>query len=299
MVIMVFGRAALCENPAPDRRRHLRRSRHTDMARWNCTAAGLLLFVFLICGEPAIAQEPEVGVISRIKEQKKEVATTQRAQIWRVGEGGPARRQAPLRDQDIVRIGRQVFLDLDLFGEELESRIVLGTRTLAEQGAYEIRQNTVDELAGLELVVRQGVLVVEHTRGRLTTVAAGIRTRIFGTTVLIAVDDDGEEAHLYLPEGHIGFPEWEDLQSLQTTGEARSWRLRQGQRPEELTVLPDAQRRWAEELRHNTQSVWRSTPFWQQPRFLIPAGIALVGAGILVFSGSSETATGRVVVGIP
>lgn len=249
-----------------------------------------------------LAQQTDVGIISRIREQKKEVSATSRAQIWRVGESGPARQQARLRDHDLLQMGRQVFLDIGLFGQDVESRVILGTRSLNDRGAYMIQRDTISELGGMELVVRQGVLVVEHVRGRLTAVAAGIRTQIFGTTVLIRVDETEEAGLLYLRDGRIGFDEWPDLQNIVADADGRIFRLTRGQPPVEVTLAAAARRRWEEELEYNSRGVWRSTPFWQKPQFLIPAAVAVglgVGAAILLSGDGRESATGTVVVTIP
>jgi hypothetical protein len=249
---------------------------------------------------PVAAQPVEIGIVSRIKDHKKDVSSTQRAQLWRVGEGGPVRRLLPLRDEDIIRLGQNIFLDLGLFGEDMESRAVLGTQSLSAEGAYTIRQDGIDELGGIELVVRQGVLVVEHVRGRLTTVAAGVRTRIFGTVVMISADADGTEAHFYLPEGRIGFVDWEDLSMLDAGETGRAWRLVEGQRPEEVVITPQMRQRWSDEVRYNTRQVWQTRPFWQRPQFYIPAAVVVVGGAILLLtSGGSDDARGYVIASFP
>lgn len=260
----------------------------------------IAVFLLLDVPLPAFAQETEVGIVSRISDREKDVISSPRAQIWRVGEGGLVRRELPLHTQDIIRLGQHVFLDLGFFGEEIESRIVLGTRTLSTQGAYTIQENTIDEIGGLELVVRQGVMVVEHVRGRLTTVAAGVRTRIFGTTVMVSVNEDGDEAHFYLPEGTIGFLQWADLARLEAGAEGRAWRLREGERPEELVISAQMRQRWRDEIRYNADRVWDSTPFWQRPQFYVPAGLVVVGGAILLLtSGGSDRYRGYVIATIP
>lgn len=263
----------------------------------------IILITVLLLAMPlsdiVLAQEVEVGIVSRIRERKKEVETTGRAQIWRIGEGGPVRQEAPLLDQDIVQMGRQVFLDIGFFGPNLESRAILGTRSLSDRGTYVIQRDTIDQLGGMELVVRQGVIVVEHVRGRLTAVAAGIRTEIFGTTVLIRVDESEDTGLLYLKEGSIGFTGFPDLDRIQAGASGRIFRLEQGRPPLEVMLAPDARRRWENELEYNRQSVWRARPFWQQPRFLIPAAaVAVVGAAVVLTAGGSDRATGNVVISV-
>jgi hypothetical protein len=261
----------------------------------------LLVLMIPVSLIPVAAQQVDIGIISRIKDHKKDVSSTQRAQLWRVGEGGPVRRELPLRNEDIIRLGQNIFLDLGLFGEDIESRAVLGTRSLSAEGAYTIRQDGIDELGGIELVVRQGVLVVEHVRGRLTTVAAGVRTRIFGTVVMISADADGTEAHFYLPEGRIGFLDWEDLSMLEAGEAGRAWRLREGERPEEVIITAQMRQRWSDEVKYNTEDVWgRTRAFWQRPEFYVPAAVVVVGAAVLILtSRGSDDARGYVIASFP
>jgi hypothetical protein len=262
----------------------------------------VLLLVMLLTPCDAGGQTTEVGIVSRIKDHERDVPSTQRAQLWRVGEGGPIHRELPLRNHDIIRLGQQVFLDLGFFGEDIESRAILGTRSLSAQGAYTVQENTVDDIGGLELVVRQGVMVVEHVRGRLTTVAAGVRTRIFGTTVLLSVNEDGNEAHFYLPEGSVGFTQWTDLAFVEAGANGRAWRLREGERPEELLITAQMRDRWRDEVRYNSTQVWQTTPtpFWQKPQFYVPAALVVAGTAVLVLtSGGSDRVRGQVVATFP
>jgi hypothetical protein len=259
-----------------------------------------IIALLTLSHDVVLAQTVDVGIVSRIKERQRDVQSSQRAQLWRVGEGGPVHRDLTLRNHDIIRLQQRVFVDLGFFSDEIESRIVLGSRTLGAQGAYEISENTVDDIGGIELVVRQGVMVVEHVRGRLTTVASGVRTRIFGTTVMVSVAEDGSEAHFYLPEGSIGFTEWADLARLEAGADGRAWRLRPGERPEELVISPQMRQRWRDEIQYNALDVWRSTPFWQRPQFYVPAGIVVIGGAVLILtSGRSERVRGYVIATFP
>jgi hypothetical protein len=249
---------------------------------------------------PASGQEAEVGIVSRIKERHTEVPATQRAHIWRLGGSQPAHREALLHMSDIVRMRNQVFIDVGLFGQDVESRVVFGTRELAEQGAYEIRENSIDALGGIELVVRQGVMVVEHARGRLSAIAAGVRTQIFGTTALFFVEDDGRTGRIYLPEGAIGFVDWPELERLEAGEFGRAWRISEGQQPTEIPLDAAVRRRWHNELEYNRTGVWTaSVPFWRQPRYIIPATAAIIIGSALVYRYSTSSPTGQVVITIP
>lgn len=245
----------------------------------------------------------EVGHVERIAERKgRFIDVTSRAEIWRtIGAlRSQVRRTAPLLDKDILRVRERVLIDLLFQQPELRTTVYLGSHHLSSVGSYEILQGSVGELTGLQLVVKQGVMVVEHARGGLLVVAGGIRTRIFGTTVLFVADSASGTATAYLDEGHISFPDY----NMNETGKGRAWRLQPGQPPVELFLTAPDLRRWREEVQYTTRSVWHKTPFWQSSSFLIPAaavvagGVGCVMAGCLG-GGDDGTAQGGVGITIP
>ncbi|MGH7525484.1 MAG: hypothetical protein ACREMX_02145 [Gemmatimonadales bacterium] len=245
--------------------------------------------------------QQEIGHVERIAEKKGHfVEVTSRAELWRTsGElRVPVRRAAPLLYQDIVRLRERIVIDLVFRQPGVETNVYLGSRQLADVGSYEILRDSVGNIGGLQLVVKQGVMVIEHVRGELLAVAAGIRTRIFGTTVLLAVDADDAEGTVFLREGRIDFPDY----GMEATGTNRAWRLKRGQAPVELVLSGSELRPWQQEVEYTTQSVWHQTPFWQKPSFLVPAaavvagGIGCVAAGCF---GGDQGSQGGVVITIP
>ena len=227
-----------------------------------------------------------VGKVVRIAQNKGEdLAETTRAEIWSTGTQlrSQVRQNAPLLARDLVRLRERIIVGLDLLQPNLVTRVYLGSDKRTPVGSYEILPGTVASLNALQLVVKQGVMVVEHARGELLVVANGISTKILGTTVLFEVDSLAKTGTVFLQEGHIVFPDYR----MDETGENRAWRVRPGQRPEEFIPTGNQVKQWRHEVRYATHSVWHKTPFWQTPGFLIPAaavvagGIGCIAAGCL------------------
>jgi hypothetical protein len=260
------------------------------------SAIGLLALL----AAPSHAQQ-EVGFVARIAEKKGHfVDSTSRAELWRTNGAlrVQVRRAAPLLYQDIVRLRERIVIDLSFRQPELETDVYLGSRQLADVGSYEILRDSVGNVGGLQLVVKQGVMIIEHARGNLLAVAAGIRTRIFGTTVLFAVDADDATGTVFVREGHIAFLDY----GIDATGRNRAWRLQRGQAPVELVLTGPELKRWQQEVEYTTQSVWHRTPFWQAAKFLVPAAAVAGGIGCLAagcFSGGDHGSQGGVVITIP
>ena len=261
----------------------------------------LLGVVFAFVPPDAVLGQ-EVGYVDRIKEDKKVTAQTDAARLFRAGaDGSPLSVRLRLLDQDLLRVDRPGLL-VDLFFDRagLKSDVYLGTRQDGVTGAYVIRDTTIDALSTLQLVVQQGVLVVDHAAGRLETVAAGIRTWIKGTKVLFSVDPGATDGVLFLAEGSISFPDYE----MEASGEGRAWRLRRGQQPIELFLTGPELRRWERELTYNSEAAWRpARPFWKQPRFLIPLGGVLIGSAVLcasdVICGGGYSRDGYITIRLP
>jgi hypothetical protein len=260
--------------------------------------SGVVLLALL--AGTGVAQE--VGHVARIAEKKGVfVDATTRAELWRMG--GELRSQVRRADtllyRDIVRLRDRIIIDLQFRQSALETNVYLGSRQLSDVGSYEILRDSVGDVSGLMLVVRQGVMVVEHARGQLLVLAAGIRTRIFGTTVVFHVEPGEAQATAFLREGRISFPDY----NMDEGGRDRAWRLQPGRPPVELVLTGQELRRWQQEVKYTTQSVWQARAFWQNPSFLVPAAaIVAGGVGCLAagcFDGGGETSTGGVVVTIP
>lgn len=243
----------------------------------------------------ATAQVPQVGLVERILEGGGgPIPTTEHASILRREGAQPVRAETPLFLRDLVRVTRRdVLLDLRFVREDLRSRAILGTR-LDQVGTYEIGDTTVAGVSRLQLVVRQGVLVIEHAAGEIEAVAAGIRTRITATTVLVQVDPTESSGMLYLKEGTMHYPDYD----LTVTEPNSAWELRRGERPVPLTLEAAAHRLWQREIAHNVRSAWRP-PLWRRPAFYVPAAAALVGGGVYLLTRDGKTATGTVVITIP
>ena len=217
----------------------------------------------------------------------------------------PAREADPLHDREFVELLEPVYVKSFLDFGTTRTRVVagssggrVGTVELQRRGGYEVRRNRFEPLTGLELQLRHGVLVVEHAAGVIDAWASATRMRILGTTVLIAVDSTNAEAICFLREGHLTFPDY----GLDFAGRDVAWRLRDGARPERITLGPGEADRLRREVRRLSRDVWtgRARPLWRRPSFYLPAGAALVGAGVLTFVAlRGGDASGTVVVPFP
>lgn len=245
-------------------------------------------------------QAQQVGQIERIADRsEKEITETPDARLVRTGNTQPARKDADLFRNDLMQLLRSgIVVNLRFEREQSDTRVYLGSRKLAAEGTYRIEENTTEALGRLQLVVVQGVMVIEHATGELMTIAANIRVRIFGTTVLFQVDESGTEGFLYLSEGHISFPDF----GIDASGTDRAWRLQSGLPPVEIDPGRQMRRRWRREIQYNTASVWQATPFWQKPGFYIPATVAAVGLAVGIVastSGDDGPVEGDVVITLP
>lgn len=288
-------------------------SKSNSRTAWTTLSAIGLLALPMVS---ALAQQ-EVGQVARIAEKRGHyVDSTTRAELWRTGTlREQVRRAAPLLYQDIVRLRERIVVDLSFRQPGQQTTVYLssrrpeqetalnagaGSRELSDIGSYEILRDSAAAVGGLQLVVKQGVMIVDHARGELLAVAAGIRTRIFGTTVLFSVDAGDATGTMFLREGHIAFPDY----SIDASGQDRAWRLRRGQAPVELVLTASELKSWRQEVKYATQSVWQRVPFWQSPSFLLPAAAVVAGGvGCLAagcFSGGDDDGSqGGVVITIP
>jgi len=251
--------------------------------------------------------QQQVGLVARIAEKKGHfVDETSRAELWRSGPDlhQQVKRSTPLLYRDIVRLRDRIFLDLSFKQSAFETNVYLGTTELSAVGSYEILQGSVGGVSGLELVVKQGVMVVDHARGELLVLANGIRTKIFGTTALFVVDSAAGEGTVYLSRGHLAFPDY----GIDAQGTGRVWRLNVGQPPVEVFAPAADPQRWQSEVQYTTKTVWQGAkPFWQKPSFFVPAAAVVVGGvGCLATSclgsdgaGVTPGSRGGVVVTIP
>jgi hypothetical protein len=219
-----------------------------------------------------------MGVVARIAEKKgKFLERTSRAELWRSSAlGVQVKRADPVLPRDIVRLRERVFINLSFNRPAFSTEVYLGSTETAATGSYEILENSLDTLGGLQLVVKQGVMVVDHARGKLLVIAGNIRNRIrvFGTTVLFAVDSASDSATVYVSEGHISFPDY----GIDVRGSNRVWQLRAGQAPIEVFPPKAAPERWQRQVEYTSQSVWHGTSFWHSAAFLVPAATVVGGS---------------------
>jgi hypothetical protein len=238
----------------------------------------------------AAAAQQTVGVIAKIAEKRgKFLEQTSRAELWRTSAlRMQVTRAAPLLSRDIVRLRERIFVNLSFNQPAFTTEVYLGSTESSVSGSYEILESSIDTLPGLQLVVKQGVMVVDHARGELLVVAGAIagaiRARIFGTTVLFAVDSASGTGTVYLSEGHLSFPDY----GIDARGSNRVWRVRAGQPPVEVFAPAADPARWQHQVEYTSESVWQTTPFWQSPWFLVPAAAA-VGGGVACLATSCLT----------
>lgn len=263
-----------------------------------------LRLIACLCALPPAAAhaQQQVGIVARIAEKKGHyVDQTSRAELWRSSALSlQVKRTTPILYRDIVRLRERIYLDLSFDQSDFRTEVYLGSTDAAGTGSYEILENTVGALRGLQLVVKQGVMVVDHARGDLLVVAHGIRTRIFGTRVLFMVDSAAQEGTVYLSEGHLSFPDY----AIDVQGKNRVWKLKPGLAPVEVFAPASDPSRWQRDVKYSTESVWHATPFWQSPAFLVPAAAVVAGGvGCLATScvggGGDQASHGGVVVTIP
>jgi hypothetical protein len=238
----------------------------------------------------------DVGKIFRIAQDKGQILDeTRRAEIWRAGAEfrSQVRRGAPVAIRDLVRLRERILIDLRFDQPGLTTNAYLGSHRLSSVGGYEIMRGDVSSLSALQLVVKQGVMVVEHARGELLVVANGISTRILGTTVLFEVDSLTKTGTVFLQEGHIAFPDYR----MDEAGQDRAWRVKPGQRPEEFVPTGSQLKQWRHEVQYATHSVWSKTPFWQKPSFLLPAAAVVAGGVGCIVAGCLDGGSGVAVPG--
>jgi hypothetical protein len=85
--------------------------------------------------------------------------------------------------------------------------------TAARDAQYNISTSTLPS-QDLTVNIGRGALVVDWAYGRLSVVAAGTRTLVTGTRLLVEADDAGETGTIYLETGQISFPDYPDIQAV-------------------------------------------------------------------------------------
>lgn len=258
---------------------------------------------------PAVRAQPAtVGRIEELRQDRAPVDSTRAVRLTSrpAYARKAARRADALHDREFVELLEPFYVRSSLAYGTTRTRVVAGSSggtvgsfELQRRGGYEVRQNRFAPLTGLELQIRHGVLLIEHAAGEIDAWAGATRMRITGTTVLVSADSSRADALCFLREGHVAFPEY----GITFEGRDVAWRLRDGVRPERLTLGAADEARLQREVRHLSTDVWRAhaRPLWRRPRFYLPVGgAALVGAGVLTFVAlRGDRASGAVVVPFP
>lgn len=233
------------------------------------------------CLDAVLVDDPSrIGCVNRILEQRwlvfeKTVDASDAAEIRRTVDGGtmqrirPIRTEDPLNDQDFVRLGNRVDLEIYLSYANNTSRIVL-----ERGGQWEIRRDTLPQL-----VISHGQMVVDQLQGRLETYLQNVLNVIHSTTVYYDVDSTSGETMVFLREGHISFPDFQiDIQ-----GSDLLWIMRPGEAPQPVPADEAVIRRWQNREEHAIEQMWErgERPILRRPRFWLLAGGLAVGAALL------------------
>lgn len=193
---------------------------------------------------------------------------------------------------DQVLVEPRTLVRLDLSAGEARGRAHLSADLQADDGAlvleeiggndqalYEILE-VPRELGDLALTVARGSLALDWARGRLALFAAGIRTVVSGTRLLLSVSADGQTGALYLVEGSVSFPDFPAV----TLGAGQMALLRAGFPP--VVQAPGG----AQASRLGDTAEWAADdawprPFYRQPWVMYGGAAALAVGGLLLLTG--------------
>ena len=269
-----------------------------------------MAIVCLLALMPTVrAQGERVGSIEEMRQGQTRVDSTSGVRLTATPAYArkPARQRDALHVRELVELLEPYYVRASLHYGGTQSQLYVGstgaridTVELQRRGAYEILPHRVDPLSGLELRIRHGVIVVEHAAGRLDAWASGTLTRIFGTTVLFAVDSTRAEALLFLREGHVAFPDY----GIDFSGQDAAWRLRDGLAPEFLQLGVAEWQQLRHEVEFLSDDLWHAArPLYQRPEFYLPVGAAVLGAVAFVLladgDDGGDRVAGDVIVRIP
>lgn len=258
----------------------------------------------LLWGTTAVDAQQRVGEIRRMYEDERAVESTERATVSSRGTVYFASRGDALYLRDLLNLEGGLLLGLYIDGFESRGRYSFAadlgaiddvvTDTLGEEGLYEIGPDP-RRLRGLEFFLRSGQLFFQQLAGGVSVRAGGTIAYVDGTEVLV-VGADSTAGLLYMKEGQVRFPDYPDVR----VGDGQLWRLRQGERPQQLLLGVSTLEAWRQLADyHRTQL--SPKPFWQKPAFLASTAAVLIGGGVLLFSGDDGpgTASGTVTVTLP
>ena len=167
-------------------------------------------------------------------------------------------------------------------------------------GAYEVLPDTLDPLTDFQLAVKQGELIAEHYAGRFVATIAGFFVNVDGTKVLFRVDEPDSLGFVYLSKGSLSFPQ----HGIRVRkGKKLAWNLVKGSPPQPVVLSALQVKKFEEEVKYHSQRVWgrSSRPWWQRPKFYIPAAAVVTGGIIYVATrgGGGDESTGIIVIPLP
>jgi len=204
-----------------------------------------------------------------------------------------------------VNLGDQILLqqftriNLQVNDASRKGNMVLTTTALEtnkKDAAFHVG-DSITQLGGLQMAVLRGTLLVDWTRGTLTTMANRIRTLFRGTKVLYSIDEEGQNSFLYLQEGRITFPDYPQV----TVQPRQKVMLTPGLAPAPVGASLMEQRQFDQFIKINSHFP-KAKIWWKKPGIIIP-GLAVAGTLIyLVAKGGnkeSDHAKGIINIQIP
>ncbi|MDR8392224.1 hypothetical protein NC796_13810 [Aliifodinibius sp. S!AR15-10] len=254
------------------------------------------------------AQEEVIGRIQRIADisSAKPVLIdeeTDRVQIQRE-EWINARPKIDLFRRELMQVKKNIRADLRIRLPDQKGNIFLVPNSpdtlhmIKEEGIYRITE-TPEKLGGFKLLVVKGSLVFDWLYGKLRVDAVGVSIDISGTSAAIVVDDSGDQGIVFLEQGTISFPEFPNIQ----VNSMEAFLLRRGLPPTKFDLGAQQAQQLQDFVQYNVKDVWsRFRPWWQKPKFYIPALAITVGGGIILLSGDgggNGPASGSVIIDIP
>jgi hypothetical protein len=280
----------------------------------------LLSVLFALNAVEAAAQQENAGRLTRIAQilggrRAREIRTASPAVQVQRGTGTAWINLAPradLQTLDSLRVQRYVNAEVAVnrrtqngvltFLPELfydQGRRVVSTVPTANplrEAVYQLRAHP-QRPGELAVSIRRGALIVDWAHGQLEIDAAGTRSVIAGTDLVIAVDSLGNDGVLLLQSGAVTFPDFPAVQ-IQP---GQLVRLQRGLPPTVSSLTAIGLQEYREAVQYNTRQVW-SVPAWRSPPVLLAAAAAVVGATVAVVGGGSDgdgDRDGTVIVRIP
>ena len=193
----------------------------------------IILCVLFFSNIWAQDNEQTIARIDRIKDIKKKKyikKETDRVKVKRqqTGDWFNAAPDTCLFRRDRILVAKDTRVELELKGKYQQGMLVLAPdspdlskekdkRTLPvkiSSALYEIREETdsfeVKKLGLASVLVERGSLVADWAHGKLSIIAANIRTLFTGTEVSFTIDSTGTEGFIFLKSGSLKFPDYPD-----------------------------------------------------------------------------------------